>query len=200
MIGRGARYPLGRHVAEAEIWPRPVAVSATCRAVGTCLARPTIRLTHDPGWRGIRGAHAAYPGLRSLTPSAYPSMRLLLAVFTRRNRYGEAVVLQSPGSRSASVGSHGQQRLPQRGSTGYLHREAHPLCNPFGQRREAFCESRNQPPRASVRFSQEPWASARRLMCEASTHKSPKTSEFIGSKCFTALPLTPTLSPTMSPN
>ncbi len=31
------------------------------------------------------------------------------------------------------------------------------------------------------------WASARRLMCEASTHKTPKTTGFIGSKCFKAL-------------
>ena len=64
MIGRDERYPLVRHVTEDEIRPRPVSVSATCRAVGTCLARPTIRAIHNPGWRGIRGAHATYPGLR----------------------------------------------------------------------------------------------------------------------------------------
>ncbi len=67
MIGRGERYPFVRHVTEDEICPRRpriVSVSATYRAVGACLARPTNRLTHDPGWRGIRGAHAAYPGLR----------------------------------------------------------------------------------------------------------------------------------------
>ncbi len=64
MIGRGRRYPLVRHVTEDEIRSRPVSVSATCRAVGTCLARPTIRAIHNPGWRGIRGAHATYPGLR----------------------------------------------------------------------------------------------------------------------------------------
>ncbi len=63
MIGRGERYPLVRHVTEAEISPRPISVSATCHAVGTCLARPTNRSIHNPGWHGIRGAHAAYPGL-----------------------------------------------------------------------------------------------------------------------------------------
>ena len=59
---------------------------------------------------------------------------------------------------------------------------------PDRQRRERFRESRNQPARASVRFSQEPWASARRLIREASIHKTPKTTGFIGSKSFTALP------------
>ena len=78
MIGRGERYPFVRHVTEDEIRPRLDSVSATCRAVGVCFARPMIRPTHNPGWRGIRGAHAAYPGLRCLTPTAYSSMRLLL--------------------------------------------------------------------------------------------------------------------------
>ena len=31
--------------------PRPVSVSATCRAVGTCLARPAIRFLRNPGLR-----------------------------------------------------------------------------------------------------------------------------------------------------
>ena len=67
MIGRDERYPFVRHVTEDEIFPRRpriVSVSATCREVGACLARPTICSTRNPGWRGIRGAHAAYPGLR----------------------------------------------------------------------------------------------------------------------------------------
>ena len=81
MIGRGERYPLVRHVTEDEICPRrrTVSVSATCRAIGTRLARPTIRSTRNPGWCGIRGAHAAYPGLRCSTPTAYSSRHLLLA-------------------------------------------------------------------------------------------------------------------------
>jgi len=63
MIGRGERYPLVRHVTEDEIGRQP----AACFGLGDVphdgarLARPTMQSTHNPGWRGIRGAHAAYP-------------------------------------------------------------------------------------------------------------------------------------------
>jgi hypothetical protein len=62
---------LVRHVTEDEIHPRPISVSVRCRPTGTRLARPTILSTRNPGWRGNRGALAAYPGLSCATPSAY---------------------------------------------------------------------------------------------------------------------------------
>ncbi len=63
MIGRGKRFPLDRHVTEDEIHPRPISVSAKCRSARSRLARPMIQSTRNPGWRGIREALAAYPGL-----------------------------------------------------------------------------------------------------------------------------------------
>ncbi len=103
MIGRDERYPLVRHVTEDEIWPRPVSVSITCRAVGACLARPTIRSPRNPGWRGIRGALAAYPGLRCGTPTAYSSKRLLLANLIHDPHEVDGVQLISIASFSESA-------------------------------------------------------------------------------------------------
>ena len=70
MIGRGERYPLARRVTEDEIAPACFGLgNVPCRC--SVFGSTAIRSIRNPGWRGIRGALATYPGLRCVTPTAY---------------------------------------------------------------------------------------------------------------------------------